>query len=66
MSNPLTDVLPAKVRKYVYAVCFVVLLGFTAWQAAEGNVAEALIGFLGSLASATAGSNVDTATDESA
>lgn len=37
MSNPLSDVLPAKVRLVVYAVLFVVATVFALWQASEGD-----------------------------
>lgn len=35
--NPLTDVLPARVRQVAYAALFVVALIFAAWSAAEGD-----------------------------
>lgn len=57
MPNPLTDVLPSRVRKYVYATTFVTGLGLAAWQAAEGNWFAFAVLLTGSLTSATAASN---------
>lgn len=59
MSNPLTDVLPAKARKYLYAVLFVASLGFAAWQAADGNWVEFFSAIVVALFGATATSNTD-------
>jgi hypothetical protein len=64
MGNPLTDVLPAKARRIIYAVCFVLLLGYSAWQVSDGNVLEAVFSFLASIASATAASNTSTKAPE--
>lgn len=47
-SNPLNDVLPPVVRKYVYAVLFLAALGFGIWQASAGDWAT----FAGSLVAA--------------
>lgn len=58
MSNPLSDVLPARVRLVVYAVVFVVGLALAAWQAAEGDWFAFAVLLTGSLTSALAGSNV--------
>lgn len=57
--NPLTDVLPDKVRKTAYAVLFVLALGFSAWQAAEGNWFEFVAGLVVTLGNAMAASNVN-------
>lgn len=57
--NPLTDVLPPQVRKYVYAVLFVVGLGVAAWQATDGDWAEFVAALVLSLGSGMAGSNVN-------
>lgn len=62
--NPLT-VLPPKVRLYIYLVVFVAGLVVAAVQAAGGDWFQAVALLIGSLTSALAGSNVDTAeTDE--
>lgn len=57
MSNPLTDVLPAKARKILYAVLFVLALGFAAVQAADGDVWEAVAGVVTALYGAMATAN---------
>lgn len=57
-SNPLTNVLPAKVRLYFYAVLFVAALVFAAWQAADGDWALFIGGLISALGGATAASNV--------
>ena len=57
--NPLTDVLPPTVRKYVYAVLFLLGLGLAAWKAAEGDWGEFLASLVLSLGSGMAGSNVN-------
>ena len=36
-SNPLTDIIPARARKYFYAAAFLVVLVYGAWQASEGD-----------------------------
>ena len=59
MSNPLSDVLPARVRLVVYAVVFVAGLVLAAWQAAEGDWVAFAVLLTGSLTGALAGSNVD-------
>jgi len=58
-SNPLTEVLPARVRLVVYAVVFVVGLVLAAWQATEGDWVAFAVLLTGSLTGALAGSNVD-------
>ena len=55
--NPLTDVLPAKVRKYVYALLALGALVLAAYQAAGGDWLEFAGLFLGSLGFGTASSN---------
>jgi hypothetical protein len=57
MNNPLTDVLPSKARKIIYALAFLALLVFTAVQGAEGNWMEALGTLLASLVPLLAASN---------
>ena len=60
-SNPLTDVLPAKARKYAYALAFLALLVYTAVQVAGGDLLVALGSLLASLVPLLAASNTDTA-----
>ena len=55
--NPLTDVLPAQVRKVCYAVVFVLALLFAAWQASDGDWVEFAGGLITALFGALATSN---------
>lgn len=58
-SNPLTDVLPAKARKVLYAILFVSAIGFATWQAAGGDWLQFAAGFVTALFGAVAASNTD-------
>lgn len=60
MQNPLTAVLPPRVRLIAYSVVFVLSLGFMAWQAADGDLFEFAFALVTSLGSALAVSNVST------
>lgn len=55
--NPLTDLIPATARKYVYGVLVLVALAFTVWQAAGGNWTEFVGGLVVALVNAMAASN---------
>lgn len=57
--NPLTAVLPPKVRLYVYAVVFGLGLVVAAVQVADGDWFEAFAALIGSLSGALAGSNLN-------
>lgn len=57
MTNPLTDVLPRKARKIIYAIAFVALLIWTAFQGAEGDWSKVIGGVLTSLVPLLAASN---------
>jgi hypothetical protein len=57
MNNPLTDVLPEHVRKYAYAVLFVLALCFAVYQASDGDWVEFAGGLITALFGATAASN---------
>jgi hypothetical protein len=57
MKNPLTDVLPAHVRKVLYAVAFVLALLFGLWQASKGDWAEFIGSVLAALVPLLAASN---------
>lgn len=59
MSNPLIDVIPAKARKYVYALAFLAGLVLAAFQAADGDVKETIILLVASLVPLLAASNTD-------
>lgn len=56
-TNPLTEVLPAKARKILYAVLFVASIGFAAWQASDGNWVAFSSALVTALFGATAASN---------
>lgn len=58
-SNPLTDVLSPKARRVLYAVLFVLALGFSAWQAANGDWVAFTSGLVTALFGATAASNTN-------
>lgn len=59
MSNPLTDVLPDTLRKRLYALAFVAVIVFTAFQAADGDWKQFVGGLLGSLVTLLAASNTN-------
>ena len=56
--NPLTDVIPARYRRFVYAAAFVASAAVTAYEAANGDWRRALLPFLTTLTSALSASNV--------
>lgn len=60
MKNPLSDVIPAKARRYVYAAAFVGGLALAGWQASDGDWHHALGIFLADLIPALAASNTNT------
>ncbi len=64
MNNPLTDVLPSKARKILYAVAFVALLIWTVIQGAEGDWSKVVGGVLTSLVPLLAASNTPPPLDE--
>ena len=58
MTNPLTDVLPPKARKYVYAALTLGSMALSVYQASEGDWAQFAVGMLTALGFGTAASNV--------
>lgn len=58
--NPLTDVLPPHVRKYVYALLAIAALAIGAYQASGGDWLAFAALLLGSLGFSTAASNTNT------
>ena len=56
-SNPLTDVIPPRYRKYLYALVFVASIVAAAWQASDGDWQTFVGALVGVLVSATAASN---------
>jgi uncharacterized membrane protein len=59
MTNPLTDAIPTKYRRAVYAVVFVIGLAITAWQASDGNWRVAVSTFIASLVPLLAHANAN-------
>ena len=57
--NPLTNVLPKKVRRYAYALLFVAALVFAAYQASDGDWLVFTGAVITALLGATAASNTD-------
>ncbi|VXC09413.1 hypothetical protein [Aeromicrobium sp. 9AM] len=55
--NPLTDILPSAVRRYVYALLFLASLVWTIYQASDGDWRQFVGGVIVALTSATAASN---------
>ena len=57
-TNPLTDLLPPKVRQVLYALVFVALLVYGAIQASAGDWGQAVFLLLSSLAPLLASGNI--------
>lgn len=55
--NPLNDIVPAKYRRFVYAVLALAALVFGIWQASDGDWTVFVGSLLTSLVTATAASN---------
>lgn len=62
--NILTDVIPARFRKYVYAALTLAALVWGVWQASNGDWKQFVGGLIVALTSATAASNTTPAGDE--
>lgn len=60
MTNPLTDVIPAAARKYVYAVLALAAIVWSCYQAADGDWVQLVGGLIVALTGATAASNTNT------
>lgn len=58
--NPLTDVLPARVRQVAYAILFLAALVFACYQAADGDWLVFVGSVITSLLGALAASNTTT------
>jgi len=59
MRTVLTDLIPAKARKYVYGVLFLVAFGYGLWQANDGDWKQVVAAALPVLVGALAVSNTD-------
>jgi hypothetical protein len=57
MTNPLNQIVPARYRVKVYAVLTLLLLGWTVYQASEGDWRQFVGGLLVALTTGTAASN---------
>lgn len=55
--NPLTDALPANVRRYLYAAAFLAAIVYGAWQASAGDWNAFVVSLLAALVPALAASN---------
>lgn len=55
--NPLTDLIPARARKYVYAAAAVLAFGYGIWQATDGDWGQFIAGLLAAVVSALAHGN---------
>lgn len=60
MTNPLTDLIPPKYRRYVYAVVALAALVYGAYEASNGDIRQTVIAVLGALVSSLAHSNTST------
>jgi len=61
--NPLalfTDLIPAKVRLWIYATAALLLFGYGLWQATEGDWLQFAVAIVTALGSSMAGGNVNT------
>ena len=58
-TNPLTDVLPAKVRRYLYAAAFLAAWVFAIYQATQGDWKQFTGSLLAGLVPLLAASNTD-------
>lgn len=61
--NPLTDLLPPKARRYVYAGAAFASAVYGVWQAVDGDWHQFAASLLASVVSALAGSNVPASGD---
>lgn len=57
-SNPLTDVLPDRARRYLYAIGWLIALGLGIYQLTEGDWLAFVVALLTALGFGTAQSNV--------
>lgn len=63
-TNPLTDLVPAKYRKYVYVVAAAALFVFGLWQASEGDWKAFVLALVTALVPTLAASNTPPTLDE--
>lgn len=58
-TNPLTELIPAAYRKYVYLVAAAALLVYGLWEASAGDVRTFVVSVVSALVSGLAASNTD-------
>lgn len=63
-TNPLTELIPAAYRKYVYLVAAAALLVYGLWEASAGDVRTFVVSVVSALVSGLAASNTDTGSGE--
>jgi hypothetical protein len=63
--NPLFDVIPARARKYVYAAVALFMIGWGAYQAADGNWKVAVGALITTVVAGLAHANVEVPSSES-
>lgn len=56
-SNPLTELIPARYRKYVYLVAAAALLVYGLWEASAGDIRTFVVSVVSALVSGLAASN---------
>lgn len=56
-TNPLHDVVPARARKYVYAIVAFAAIAVGAWEASQGDVGTFIASLVTALVTAMAASN---------
>ena len=57
--NPLTDIIPAAARKYVYLIAAAALFVYGIWQVSDGDLRAFVIALVSALVSGLAASNVE-------
>lgn len=63
-TNPLTELIPAAYRKYVYLVAAAALLVYGLWEASAGDVRTFVVSVVSALVSGLAASNTDIGSGE--
>lgn len=62
-TNPLTELIPAQYRRYVYLVAAAALLVYGIWEASGGDVRAFVVALVSSLVSGLAASNTNPQVD---
>lgn len=64
LSNPLTELIPAQYRRYVYLVAAAALFIYGLWEVSAGDIKSFLVALGSALVSGLAASNVSDNTDD--